>query len=97
MLVVEAGLDPGYVMDRMEFYEIDAILETLHYRHRDSWEQTRMICFVLAQSNSTKSLKPTDILRFSWDENVSESGETSINTEDIERLKKKAEEYIKSK
>lgn len=84
-------------MDRMEFYEIDAILGSLEYRHRNSWEQTRMICYILAQSNSTKSIKPTDIIRFPWDDDKPQTGDTLINTEDIERLKKKAEQYIKSK
>ena len=84
-------------MDQMEFYEIDVILETLHYRHRDSWEQTRMICYVLAQSNSTKTIKPTDIIRFPWDTEMFESGDTLVKAEDIERLKKKSEQYIKSK
>ena len=96
LLVVEAGLDPGYVMDHMEFYEIDAILNSMQYRHRQSWEQTRMICYILAQSNSTKSIKPTDIICFPWDDDH-RSVDTSVNTEDIERLKKKAEQYIKSK
>lgn len=89
-------MDPGYVMDHMEFYEIDAILNSMQYRHRQSWEQTRMICYVLAQSNSTKSIKPTDIIRFPWDDD-SEPADTCVNSEDIERLKKKAEQYIKSK
>lgn len=80
----------------MEFYEIDAILNSMHYRHRQSWEQTRMICYVLAQSNSTKSIKPTDIIHFPWDDD-SEPADTYVNEEDIERLKKKAEQYIKSK
>lgn len=80
----------------MEFYEIDAILNSMQYRHRQSWEQTRMICYVLAQSNSTKSIKPTDIIRFPWDDD-SEPADTCVNSEDIERLKKKAEQYIKSK
>lgn len=55
-----------------------------------------MICYVLAQSNSTKSIKPTDIIRFPWDDD-SEPADTCVNSEDIERLKKKAEQYIKSK
>lgn len=80
----------------MAFYEIDAILKTLQYRHRNSWEQTRMICYVLAQSNSTKKIKPTDIIRFPWDDD-SKSIDTLVSAEDIERLKKKAEQYIKSK
>lgn len=99
-MVIDAGLEPGYVLDKIEFYEIDVVLESLNYRHRTSWEQTRMICYVLAQSNSTKTLRPTDIIHFPWDnefEDKAESHDTFISTEDIERLKKKAEQYIKSK
>ncbi|WP_229058505.1 MULTISPECIES: hypothetical protein [Parabacteroides] len=99
-MVIDAGLNPGYVLDQMEYYEIDAILESLKYQHRDSWEQTRMVCYVLAQSNSTKSLKPTDIIRLPWDDennNKAEPKDTYISAEDIERLKKKAEQFIKSK
>lgn len=82
----------------MESYEIRAILETHSLRSRENWEQTRMICYMTAQANSTKKLIPSDILKFPWDNEGEESEpETLISTEDIERLKKKAEQYIKNK
>lgn len=94
--MVECGFDPEYFLDRMEPYEIQAALNGARLRDRDSWEQTRLIAYVLAQSNSTKPLKPEDILKFPWD-NVKHDSETSVSNDDVERLKRKAEEFIKSK
>lgn len=81
----------------MEFYEIDAILESIHFSHKEGWEQARMISYVIAQSYSTKKIQPTDLILFPWDKKDTVSGETSISTEDIVRLKKKAKQYIESK
>lgn len=58
----------------------------------ESWEQTRLLAYITAQINSTKKLKPTDIISFSWDEES--TGDTAISNEDIERLKNKAKQYI---
>lgn len=95
--MLEAGLTPGYVLDEMEFYEIDALLKNLHARHKASWEQARMICYVSAQANSTKALEPTDILKFPWDEVVTQPEDTTISTADIERLKEKTQQYLNEK
>lgn len=81
----------------MEPYEINAALEGLQCKNRESWEQTRMVCYMLAQTNSTKKLTPSDVLKFPWDAEAEELVDTSISTEDIERLKEKAKQYIKSK
>lgn len=96
-LVIECGLPPAYVLDEMEPYEINAALEGLEYKYKEKWEQTRMICYVIAQSNSTKKIAPTDILKFPWDNKRETSEDIRIEQNDIERLKKKAEQYIKSK
>ena len=77
----------------MEFYEIRALLKYEHYSHRDEWEQARLIAYMVAQVNSKKKLKFQDITKFYWEE---EEHDTSISKEDVERLKKKADEYIKS-
>lgn len=50
-----------------------------------------MIAYVIAQCNSTKKLKPTDIMQFTWDSDT--TGETSISNEDIKRLKEKPKQY----
>lgn len=91
-LVIEGGLDPEYVLDKMQMYELEPLISNLHKKDRNSWEQARMVAYVIAQCNSTKKLKPTDIMQFSWDDDT--TGETSISNEDIKRLREKAKQYI---
>lgn len=75
-------------------YELNLILESLHLSNKDSWEQTRMISYIIAQSNSSKTLKLTDIMKFEWDEQT-DNEDTKITKEDIERIKQKSSEYLK--
>ena len=72
----------------MDFIEVESFIDGLNRRNRESWEQTRLIGYIIAQSNSTKTLKQTDILRFPWDEE--EKKDTSVTDEEIERLRAKA-------
>lgn len=84
----------------MDFIEVDSFLEGLNRRNRDAWEQTRLLGYLIAQCNSTKKLKQTDIIRFPWDELHEEKKDTSVSDEDIERLRAMAkivEEQLKSK
>lgn len=89
---MEGGLDPEYVLDKMQQYEIKPLVKYLHLKNKESWEQTRLLGYITAQGNSTKKLKPTDIIKFPWDEQGKES-DTSVKSADIERLKKKANEF----
>ena len=50
-----------------------------------------MLGYIIAQSNSTKTLKQTDILRFPWDEE--EKKDTSVTNEDMKRLRAKAKAF----
>lgn len=70
-------------------YEIGDLLKGLSTKNKESWEQTRFISYITAQVNSTKKLKPTDILKFSWD---IDTKDTYISNEDIERLKNKSKQ-----
>lgn len=72
-------------------YELEPLLTNLHKKNKESWEQTRQVTYVIAQTNSSKKLKPTDIMKFVWDD---EDSDTSISNEDIKRLKDKAKQYI---
>ncbi|WP_019539799.1 hypothetical protein [Proteiniphilum acetatigenes] len=76
----------------MEFYEIPVIVEGINRKYKESWEQTRFISYITAQVNSSKQLKPTDILKFAWDVDTKE---TYISKDDIERLKNKSKEIAK--
>jgi hypothetical protein len=77
-----------YFFDKMQFYELNTILSSLNKSIKNTWEQTRMIAYTIAQCNSTKQLKPTDILKFDWDNN--DHKQEIITKEDVARLKEKA-------
>lgn len=71
-------------------YELEVILDNLHLKHKQNWEQTRLLAYIQAQSNSTKKINITDVIKFSWDNEKDEI----MTDEDIIRLKKKSDEII---
>lgn len=82
----------------MDFIEVESFIDGLNRRNRESWEQTRLLGYIIAQSNSTKTLKQTDILRFPWDEE--EKKDTSVTDDEMKRLREKAkavESQLKTK
>ena len=81
-----------YFLDELQFYELDVLTENLQLSYRQSWEQTRQISYIVAQTQSSKKLKPTDIMKFSWDGETKKSDKTGITKEEIERLKQKAKQ-----
>lgn len=74
----------------MTLAEVRYFLEGLGRRNWESWEQTRIIAYVIAQANSTKQLKQSDVLRFPWDEADDEKKCTSVTDEEVKRLRAKA-------
>ena len=87
-----------YFLDKMQYYELDIILSMLEYTTKQDWEQTRFQSYITAQTQSTKKLNPQDVLKFSWDEATNkENKNTYISTEDVERLKAKANKIIQDK
>jgi hypothetical protein len=80
----------------MQVYELNLILSQLQYRNKNSWEQTRFISYIVAQTNSSKKLKPTDIIKFAWDNEKETDKDTNISKTDIDRLKAKAKMIAKT-
>ena len=74
-------------------YELEVILDNLHLKHKQNWEQTRLIAYIIAQSNSTKKINITDVVKFSWDAEKDETIDI-MTDEDKDRLKKKSDEII---
>lgn len=69
----------------MQVYEIDSVLSYSHYRTKSSWEQARLICYTIAQTNSTKPIDFDSFLRFGWEKEVEESY-IEPTTEERERI-----------
>lgn len=52
----------------MNWWELNNILESIFENNKDSAENNRLLMYSIFQSQSTKKLKPQDIIKFSWDE-----------------------------
>lgn len=61
------GIDPSYVLDRMEVYEVRALMKRQHLRHRENWEQARMLAFVTARCAGSKIRDSKELMAFPWD------------------------------
>ena len=93
--MIENGIcSPEYFFDKMQLYELEVILDNLQLRHKQNWEQTRLLAYIIAQSNSTKKINITDVIKFSWDNEKNETIDI-MTDEDKDRLKKKSDEIIK--
>lgn len=91
---MELGLSPKYVLDEIEFYEIDSLMKYSYKKHKNDWEQARLISYLIAQTNSTKKLKLEDIINFSWEKEKNRENQ-KVTKEEIEAMQKQAEEYEK--
>jgi len=89
---------PDYVLDKMEWYEINSAMKYQHYSIKDGWEQARLIAYMVAQVNSKRTLKMDDILPLPWEKDETEPEHiTSITKEEIEQLKAEAQKYLRNK
>lgn len=89
---MELGYEPEYFFDKMTFDELQLILKNYQYRFKNEYEMNRLTNYIIAQSNSTKQLKQTDISTFIWDEQQVEK--QVITQEVIEDMKEKGNELI---
>lgn len=86
---MQCGVQPDYVLDRMNFYEIEALLENLWMKNKESWEQTRVQAYITAQIQSTKKIDMNDMMSFPWEKKVEKVEDTP---EDIEMMRKEMKE-----
>lgn len=91
------GLSPDYVLDKIEWYEINALMKYQYYSIIDNWEQARLIAYMIAQTHSKKKLKLQDIVPFTWEEDEENEDNQPITKTEIERLKARAQNYLYSK
>lgn len=96
MLVLKHGLDPEYVLDKMEMYEAGALLRYQHYTNSEDWEQARLIAYMTAQVNSKNRLEVTDIIEFPW-EKERKSEDNRMTKEQLQHLREEAQNIIKQK
>lgn len=80
-------LEAEYFLDKMQSYELPIFAENLNHTDRNAWEQCRLLMYIVAQTNSRKKLKPSDLINFAWDDEGKREGRKEITDEEISRLK----------
>lgn len=85
-MVLRLGLDPDYVLDRMEMYEVRALLANDHMKSQENWERTRFLGFLMSKCSGSKIESITDLVKFPWDEKVPGKDKEIITKEDVNRL-----------
>ena len=83
--MLRCGIDPGYVLDRMTFYEIETLLENLWMKEKESWEQTRTVAFITAQCQSTKKLDMKEMMTFPWEKDMEKETDTPEEREQVRK------------
>ena len=96
ILTQQMGYAPDYVLDRMEWYEINAAMKYNYYSSKSGWEQARLVAYMIAQVNSQRTLTMDEIVKFPWENEDDTPAKTSITKEEIEQLQREAEKYIKT-
>lgn len=69
-------------------------MEYGYYAKKDEWDMTRFLGYLLLRVNTTssKTIKLTDVIKFTWDEDADNS-DTIITNSEVERLAEKAKKY----
>lgn len=81
----------------MQPWEVTDIIDNIEYLDRNTWEQTRINTYVLAQVNSKKKIDKNSFISFAWDKDNLESEEHNyeISNAEIERLKELSKRWQK--
>lgn len=83
-----------------EFYALDSLTIRLYSKfineaEREAMERMRFLAYSVLQSQSEKMIKPSDVLKFEWDdEEAVQEDRRPANEEDFERMKKMFGETI---
>lgn len=84
-----------YFMDSMAEWEVIEFYDVINYADYVTWEQTRLLLSCYVDHKKVKKL--SDIMKFPWDnDRIEKSSDTNISNEDIERLKKMAQQISKN-
>lgn len=84
--MLQCCIDPGYVLDRIQTYEIETLIENMWMKSKESWEQARLQAYVTAQCQSTKKMEIKDLMTFPWE---------NVDNEKIEDTKEEREALMK--
>ena len=93
MLVLRLKIPIDYVMDKIDWCEIGALMKFQHYAIIDAWEIARFQSYINLKSQTNYKGEITDFLPFSWETQEQEEN-TSITQEEITKLTEEAKALL---
>jgi len=76
-VVFNCGIDPNYFLDEMSVEEVSYLSDAYYKAYKEKWEMLRLQNHAVVATQSTKPIKPVDIMKFEWDHETSSNNETS--------------------
>ena len=95
--MLQCGVQPDYVLDRMQTYEIETLIENLWMKNKESWEQTRVQAYITAQTQSTKKIDMNDMMSFPWEKKVEKVEDTPEEIDMMRKEMKSMEDKLNKK
>lgn len=89
-------MSPSYFFYELEIPEAEAYLRGLEESRRSAWEQSRLVAYVIAQVNSRKQMRPSDIVPLPWDGETSGDRTPEPMTEEEKREIEEEMKYYES-
>ena len=95
MLVLRFKIPIDYVMDKIDWCEIGALMKFQHYAVIDAWEVARFQSYISLKSQTNYKGEIQDFLPFSWEKETQEQEEnTSITKAEITKLTAEAKALL---
>lgn len=95
MLVLRLKIPIDYVMDKIDWSEIGALMKFQDYAVIDAWEMVRFQSYISLKSQTNYKGEIQDFLPFSWEKTEQEQEEnTSISKEEITKLTEEAKALL---
>lgn len=70
-------------------------MKHLDLTERGAWERARILAYVTAQTHSSEKLTPADVMPLPWDKDREEEPERPATKEEIDSLRRYADEIAK--
>lgn len=81
----------------MMFYEVECLIDNMWRKNKESWEQTRTLGYITAQSQSTKKLDMQSLMTFPWEKGKSDDIPTEEERDEIVKEMKAIEKMMNKK
>ncbi|WP_455639773.1 hypothetical protein [Parabacteroides sp.] len=83
-------MDPVYFLDKASISEIGDYLEGAAERERESWEQTRILSYIVARVGGCEAETAEEFLPLPWDEEDEDTGTAEVDPDELKKLREEA-------